>query len=132
MQCSQRSAACASRRRQPDPAGAIAAAALGRIELFVGKPQQLDGTAAGSKIDLSSSIENGLYARTQSGRFGLDLRLDLGVRGQHGWVILQVSAAPEVYLAVVTAQPFLAQIQGFSGVLGRKPGKLTATGLNLG
>ena len=37
---------------------------------------RLDGTAAGSKIDLSSSIENGLYARTESGRFGLDLRLE--------------------------------------------------------
>lgn len=37
---------------------------------------RLDGTAAGSKIDLSSSIENGIYARTESGRFGLDLRLE--------------------------------------------------------
>nr|WP_281354569.1 AsmA-like C-terminal region-containing protein [Aurantimonas aggregata] len=44
----------------------------GRPTLFV----RLDGTADGTKIDLSSAIENGLYARQESGRFGVDLRLE--------------------------------------------------------
>ena len=37
---------------------------------------RLDGTANGSKIDLSTTIENGFSAMSKSGRFGLDLRLE--------------------------------------------------------
>ncbi len=37
---------------------------------------RLDGTANGSKIDLSTTIENGFSAMAKSGRFGLDLRLE--------------------------------------------------------
>ncbi|MCB8835886.1 AsmA-like C-terminal region-containing protein [Aurantimonas sp. VKM B-3413] len=36
---------------------------------------RLKGTADGTTIDLSSAIENGIYARQESGRFGLDLTL---------------------------------------------------------
>jgi hypothetical protein len=43
-----------------------------RPTLFV----SLDGTADGTRIDLSSAVENGIYARRESGRFGLDLRLE--------------------------------------------------------
>ena len=37
---------------------------------------RLDGTADGTKIDLESAVENGIYAAVESGRFGLDLRLE--------------------------------------------------------
>ncbi|KQT86073.1 AsmA-like C-terminal region-containing protein [Aurantimonas sp. Leaf443] len=36
----------------------------------------LTGTAAGTKIDLSSAVENGFSALARSGRFGLDVRLE--------------------------------------------------------
>nr|WP_255341084.1 AsmA-like C-terminal region-containing protein [Jiella sp. LLJ827] len=36
---------------------------------------RMRGTADGTRIDMSSAIENGIYARTESGRFGLDLQL---------------------------------------------------------
>nr|WP_255696855.1 AsmA-like C-terminal region-containing protein [Aurantimonas sp. HBX-1] len=50
----------------------IEADGAGRPTLHV----RLDGTADGTKIDLTSAVENGLYARRESGRFGLDLRLE--------------------------------------------------------
>ncbi|MCE7027430.1 hypothetical protein LZD57_05450 [Jiella sp. CBK1P-4] len=37
---------------------------------------RLDGTADGTNIDLESAVENGIYAAVESGRFGLDLRLE--------------------------------------------------------
>ncbi|MEX6505129.1 AsmA family protein [Jiella sp. M17.18] len=52
------------------------------------------GTANGTNIQLSSAVENGLYARTESGRFGLDLRLANG----HPAVLLGQLGIPAVDL----------------------------------
>ncbi|MBP0614946.1 AsmA family protein [Jiella sp. KSK16Y-1] len=55
----------------------------GQIEVIKGttgkKPTllvRLDGSADGTRIDVDSAVENGIYAAVQSGRFGLDLRLE--------------------------------------------------------
>ncbi|MAU98222.1 MAG: hypothetical protein CMP81_20460 [Fulvimarina sp.] len=55
----------------------------GEVEAVDGAPGKkptllvrLDGTADGTKIDLNSAVENGIYAAAESGRFGLDLRLE--------------------------------------------------------
>ncbi|TFF22970.1 AsmA family protein [Jiella endophytica] len=71
---------------------------------------RLDGTADGTKIDLSTAVENGIYAAAESGRFGLDLRLENDrptvLLGQLG--IASVDLAPpsplEVELSVSTAE----------------------------
>ncbi|WP_256477779.1 AsmA-like C-terminal region-containing protein [Aurantimonas marianensis] len=83
-----------------------------RPSLFV----QLDGTANGSKIDLSTSIENGLHARSESGRFGLDLRLENDrpavLLGQLGLTAMDVGApAPletELSLSASATGPIVA------------------------
>ncbi len=77
---------------------------------------RLDGTANGSKIDLSASIENGLNARAQSGRFGLDLRLENDrpavLLGQLGLTAMEAGApAPleaELSLSASATGPIVA------------------------
>lgn len=83
-----------------------------RPSLFV----RLDGTANGSKIDLSASIENGLHARRESGRFGLDLRLENDrptvLLGQLGLTAMEAGApAPletELSLSASATGPLVA------------------------
>ncbi|MBO0903079.1 AsmA family protein [Jiella sp. MQZ13P-4] len=75
----------------------------GEVEAIEGAPGKkptlllrLDGTADGTRIDLESAVENGIYAAVDSGRFGLDLRLENDrptiLLGQLG--VAAVDAAP--------------------------------------
>ena len=59
-------------RRPRAPQGSKADKPMASPSLYV----RLDGTANGSKIDLSTTIENGFSAMAKSGRFGLDFRLE--------------------------------------------------------
>ena len=59
-------------RHSASPSGEGAGVSTATPSLFV----RFDGTANGSKIDLSTTIENGFSAMSKSGRFGLDLRLE--------------------------------------------------------
>ncbi len=81
----------------------------GEVEAVDGAPGKkptllvrLDGTADGTKIDLNSAVENGIYAAAESGRFGLDLRLENDqptvLLGQLG--IVSVDLAPPSPLEV--------------------------------
>ncbi|HDZ73918.1 MAG TPA: AsmA family protein [Aurantimonas coralicida] len=98
-------------------------ALAGAVETIGGKAGQppsllvrLDGTANGSKIDLSASIENGLNARAESGRFGLDLRLENDrptvLLGQLGLTAMEAGApAPleaELSLSASATGPIVA------------------------
>ncbi|NDW05761.1 AsmA family protein [Jiella sp. 40Bstr34] len=89
----------------------------GEVEATEGQPGKkptllvrLDGTADGTNIDLESAVENGIYAAVESGRFGLDLRLENDrptvLLGQLG--IAAAEAAPpsplEVELSVSAAE----------------------------
>nr|WP_269812729.1 AsmA-like C-terminal region-containing protein [Aurantimonas marina] len=77
---------------------------------------RLDGTTNGSKIDLSASVENGLHARAESGRFGLDLRLENDrptvLLGQLGLTAVEAGApAPleaELSLSASASGPIVA------------------------
>ena len=89
----------------------------GEVEAIQGAPDKkptlllrLDGTADGTKIDINTAIENGIYAAAESGRFGLDVRLENDrptvLLGQIG--VVSVDLAPpsplEVELSVSAAE----------------------------
>lgn len=71
---------------------------------------RLDGTADGTKIDVETAVENGIYAAVESGRFGLDLRLENDrpkiLLGQLGITAAEIDppAPLEVELSVSAAE----------------------------